>query len=758
MLNLIRKIRHSFVFKVILAVGTTLLLCLSIWGFFNISDQKEKVMRSVMQGADRLTNTIRLGTHYAMMHNLRKDINRIINNIGKEKNIEHVRIYNKGGQIKFSNHNAEIGRITNIKAEACDICHKSEPPLVHLDLLARTRVFHAPDGSRLLGIIAPIYSEPGCSSNSCHAHLPGQKVLGALDVVVSLKETDQETWTYGKWLAVNIAFIFLMTSVVILVIVLRFVRRPIKQMVNGTRLIAKGEYLVKIPVDQDDELGQLATAIEKMGEQIDAKRKKLNKQIDEYQNLFEIVPCIISVQDRNYKLLRYNREFAEKFNPDPGDYCYHAYKGRKERCEICPVERTFEDGLTHFSEETGVDKNGKPTRWIVSTSPIKNDEGEIVAAMEMSVDITHRRLLEEELDKSEKKYFAIFDNIPNPVFVLDVNTLEILDCNESVQVVYGYTKDEIIKKSFLELFADQAKGKYASILRTSSVMNQAKHINKKGEQLFVNIRISPSEYPGRKVLLVTISDITKRLETEQQLIQASKMATLGEMATGVAHELNQPLTVIKTASSYLMKKVSKHETIDDDILFTMAQEIDTYVDRAVKIINHMREFGRKTDIVLEQVQVNKVLKRAFEILGQQLKTRGIEVVWDLEPDLPMILADSGRLEQVIINLLLNARDALDGKWKSPEHDKDKKKIELITRSDKKSVVVTISDSGSGIPEAYLDKIFDPFFTTKEVGHGTGLGLSISYGIIQECEGSIQAAHNKTGGASFIINFPIPREQ
>lgn len=711
-----------------------------------------------MQGADRLTNTIRLGTHYAMMHNLREDINRIIKNIGKEKDVEHIRIYNKGGQIKFSNHNVEIGRITNIKAEACYICHKTEPPMIHLDLSERTRVFSSPDGGRLLGIIAPIYSEPGCSSNSCHAHLPGQKVLGALDVVVSLKETDQETWTYGKWLAVNIAFIFLMTSAVILLIVLRFVRRPIKKMVNGTRLIAKGEYLGKIAVDQDDELGQLATAIEKMGEQIDEKRKKLNKQKDEYQNLFDIVPCIITVQDRNYKLLRYNREFAEKFNPDPGDYCYHAYKGRKERCEICPVERTFEDGLTHFSEETGVDKNGKPTRWIVSTSPIKNDEGEIVAAMEMSVDITHRRLLEEELDKSEKKYFAIFDNIPNPVFVLDVNTLEILDCNESVQVVYGYTKDEIIKKSFLELFADQAKGKYASILRTSSVMNQAKHINKKGEQLFVNIRISPSEYPGRKVLLVTTSDITKRLETEQQLIQASKMATLGEMATGVAHELNQPLTVIKTAGSYLMKKVSKHETIDDDILFTMAQEIDTYVDRAVKIINHMREFGRKTDIVLEQVQVNKVLKRAFEILGQQLKTRGIEVVWDLEPDLPMILADSGRLEQVIINLLLNARDALDGKWKSPEHDKDKKKIELITRSEKKSVVVTISDTGSGIPEAYVDKIFDPFFTTKEVGHGTGLGLSISYGIIQECDGSIQAVRNETGGASFIIKFPIPKEQ
>ena len=758
MLNLIRKLRQSFVLKIILAVGITLLLCLAVWGFFNISDQKKKVMRSVIQGADRLTNTIRLGTHYAMMHNLRKDINRIIKNIGKEKDIEHVRIYNKAGQIKFSNQNVEIGRITNIKAEACYICHKKEPPLVRLDLLERTRIFHAPDGSRLLGIITPIYAEPGCSSNSCHAHLPGQKVLGALDVVVSLKGTDKEIWLFGKWLVANVVFVFLITSAVILLIVLRFVRRPIKQMMDGTRLIAKGEYLTKIGVDQDDELGQLATAIEKMGSKIEEKRKKLNKQIDEYQNLFEIIPCIITVQDKDYRLIRYNREFAEKFNPKPGDYCYYAYKGRKEKCEICPVEKTFEDGQRHFSEETGLNKDGEPTHWIVHTSPIKNDKGEIVAAMEMNIDITPRKLLEEKLEQSEKKYFAIFDNMPNPVFVLDVSTLEILDCNESVQAVYGYTKDEIIKRSFLELFADKEKGKYASILRTSTVMNQAKHINKTGEQLFVNIRISPSEYPGRKVLLVTTSDITKRLETEQQLIRAGKMATLGEMATGVAHELNQPLTVIKTAGSYLMKKVSKHETIDDDILFTMAEEIDSQVDRAVKIINHMREFGRKSDITLEQIQVNEVLQRAFEILGQQLKTRGIEVVWDLEPDLPMILADSSRLEQVIINLLLNARDALDEKWQLPEYNKGKKIIKFNTRSEDKTVVVTISDTGYGIPEAYLDKIFEPFFTTKEVGHGTGLGLSISYGIIQECEGSIQAAPNKNGGTSFIIKFPIPKEQ
>ncbi|UCD33721.1 MAG: PAS domain S-box protein, partial [Desulfobacterales bacterium] len=728
MLNLIRKIRRSFVSRVILTVGTTLLLCLSVWGFFNISDHKEKVMRSVIQGADRLTNTIRFGTHYAMLHNLRKDINQIIKNIGKEKDIEHVRIYNKHGQIKFSNQNEEVDQITNLKAEVCYICHKSEPPLTHLDLLERTRIFNAQDGSRLLGIITPIYSESGCSSNACHAHLPGQKMLGALDVVVSLKETDKALWLYGKWLVTDILLVFLITSAVILFIVLRFVRRPIKKMVDGTRLIAKGEYLTEIAVDQKDELGLLATAIEKMGQKIKKKQAELNKQRDEYQNLFELAPCIITVQDKDYRLINYNREFAEKFNPKPGDFCFQAYKGREEKCDICPVERTFEDGQHHFSEETGLNKDGELTHWIVHTSPIRNDNGEIIAAMEMNIDITPRKLLEEKLDKSEKKYAAIFDSIPNPVFVLDENTLEILDCNESVQSVYGYEKDEIIKRSFLELFADKKKGRYASKVRASTVMNQVKHVNKKGKILFVDVRISPSEFNGETVLLVTISDITKKLEVEQQLIHASKMATLGEMATGVAHELNQPLSVIKTASSFFMKKINKKEKIENDILFTMAKEVDGHVDRATNIINHMRQFGRKSDNILERVQLNEILRNAFEIFSQQLKVRGIGVYWDIAEDLPLIMADASRLEQVFVNLLLNARDSIDEKWNSKQHIQGVKKIEIKTEVKGNEVIAEVSDSGTGIPEDISNKIFEPFFTTKNVGEGTGLGLSISYGI------------------------------
>jgi histidine kinase len=495
---------------------------------------------------------------------------------------------------------------------------------------------------------------------------------------------------------------------------------------------------------------QLSTEIARVNSELD-------KRVDEYQMLFDLVPCIITVQDKDYKLIRYNREFADKFDPQPGDYCYQAYKGLSQKCPVCPVEKTFEDGKSHWSEESGPDKDGRPSHWVVKSSPIRNSEGEIVAVMEMCLDITHRKELEQKLIISEKKYHSIFSNIPNPVFVLDLDSLEILDCNASVETVYACSKDDMTCRSFLDMFSEEDRDYYAIKLRTSTFLGQAKHKTKDGRTLYVNIRVSPSEYNGQKVLLVTTSDITKRLETEQQLLQASKMATLGEMATGVAHELNQPLAVMESASSFLMRKLNKKEDIEEEHLLIMAQKISNNVDRATKIINHLREFGRKEDAGLEKIQVNDLLRRANELLSQQLKVRGIEVVWQLAEELPLIMTDPGRLEQVFVNLLLNARDAIEDKLSTEVIKKGPEKIILTTSSDGDNITIEVSDTGTGIPKDQLEKIFEPFFTTKSVGKGTGLGLSISYGIIKDCGGNIHVRSKKGKGARFIIEFPISND-
>jgi histidine kinase len=748
-----RLVRQSLTAKLILSTGICLFLSICLLSYMAIVHQEEQLMGYVVAEADRLGTTIKLGTHYAMMLNSREDIQQIIGNIGRQKNILALRIYNKAGEIKYSNVEREIDTRTNIEAEACYVCHRSSPPTSTLDLEERTRIFESWDGTRLLGIISPVYNEPGCSEG-CHYHPPDKKILGAIDVVVSLEDLDKEVVLFRNRIIAFTAAVFLVLAGVIYIFMHRFVIRPIRRLIVGTQLIAKGGQCSRIDIDHEDEMGQLAKSITDMGRDISNKQIELNRQRDEYQHLFSHVPCIITVQDRDFRLLRYNAEFKEKFKPKNADFCYHAYKGRNEKCPNCPVELTFKTGRSTCSEESGPDADGRMRHWLVTASPIRNAEGEIVAAMEMSLDITSRKQLEQKLERSERKYLAIFKNTPNPLFVLDAVSLQILDCNESVQAIYGFSKEQLVGSVFLNLCREEDRESVSAALRECRLLDRVRNVTQDGRSIYVTLRVSPSEYSGHKVLLVTTSDITKRLETEQQLIQASKMATLGEMATGVAHELNQPLSVIKTASSFIARKVERKEPLAEDILGTMAREIDSHVDRATRIINHLREFGRKPEMSMGPVQINEVLTRAFDIFSQQLKLREIAVVWNLAADLPAITADPGRLEQVFINLLLNARDAIEDKWGGLEKPAGDKRISISSERAGNMVKVTVEDTGKGIPPGILDKIFEPFFTTKKVGKGTGLGLSISYGIVKDCGGDIRAESLEGEWTRFILTFPV----
>ncbi|MBA4358367.1 MAG: PAS domain-containing sensor histidine kinase, partial [Desulfovibrio sp.] len=411
-------IQGSLISKLIVAAGSALVVSVSALSYLAISHQEDVLMDYVLAEADRLGNTIKLGTRYAMMLNAREDLNQIISNVGSQEGILAIRVYNKDGQIKFSNIPREVDTVTDIKSQACYVCHRSTPPLTDVPLDERMRIFDGPNGQRNLGIISPIHNEPGCSGG-CHFHPEGKKILGAIDVVLSLEAADREINSSKTRIIGFTGIVLLSLGLAIFLFMMRFVIRPIRKLIKGAKRIAEGGQCASIDISQHDEMGTLVVAIERMGKSISEKQIELNRQRDEYQSLFSQVPCIITVQDRNFRLLRYNQEFREKFRPRPGDFCYHAYKGRSEKCPNCPVELTFKTGKSHCSEETGFDADGNQRHWLVTTTPIANSEGEIVSAMEMCLDITSRKQLEVELEKSEHKYQAIFRNIPNPVFVLE---------------------------------------------------------------------------------------------------------------------------------------------------------------------------------------------------------------------------------------------------------------------------------------------------------------------------------------------------
>ena len=490
--------------------------------------------------------------------------------------------------------------------------------------------------------------------------------------------------------------------------------------------------------------------------------------LEVYQTLFDCMPCIVSVQDREFRIIKVNRSFEAEFGRRIGEHCFSVYKGRDGICPNCSVEKTFRDGQVHHSEETVFKQDGQEATIVVTTSPVLDADHNVAAAIEMSLDITGLRHLQALLRTSEERYRALFNNQANPIFVVSLDNDSIVDANDTALAEYGYVREELLARHFLGLVPESERGRMErSIAQRKRRVLKIPQLRRDGSVMMTNVRIAYPEnaVPGRAI--VTVSDITEQVKIEQQLAQASKLATLGEMSAGIAHELNQPLSVIKSASTFLRflaKKVIEKGapqqgegaaavTIQADALKSLTDEIDSHVDRASRIIRHLRDFGRQSDLSRERVDLNEGIRRAFLLMGTQLQGRGISYHLQLEERLPPVLAEMSRVEQVFINLILNARDAIQERERDRKGPREEMGIFVRTFLDGDRVAVAFRDTGCGIPEEILGKIFDPFFTTKEVGEGTGLGLSISYGIIQDYGGKIQAESVVGKGTIFTIWFP-----
>jgi C4-dicarboxylate-specific signal transduction histidine kinase len=270
-----------------------------------------------------------------------------------------------------------------------------------------------------------------------------------------------------------------------------------------------------------------------------------------------------------------------------------------------------------------------------------------------------------------------------------------------------------------------------------------------------NLRLGDS----RKAMIHIMGDLretTQEMERreqelrdkQEQLVQAGKLATLGELTTGVAHELNNPLNNIGLYVGNVIDQIRLGE-VETERLVSDLEKTMEQVQKATEIISHLRTFGRAARVSIELVDIDDVIERSLLLVHEQLRLRGIDVELELCPDELIVLANPIQLEQVFINLLTNARDAVA--------DSTRKTIRIASSRDEERIRIAFSDTGPGIPRELQQRIFDPFFTTKEVGTGTGLGLSITYSILKEYGGEISVTSRPGEGATFVIELPFADE-
>ena len=361
--------------------------------------------------------------------------------------------------------------------------------------------------------------------------------------------------------------------------------------------------------------------------------------------------------------------------------------------------------------------------------------------------------LEEKVSEYERlKDFneSIVESISVGVLAVDLED-RIESWNSQMEVMYALPRWRAVGRPLSEVMPPAFVEEFYQVRQNTGIHNLYKFRldTPTGETRRVNVAIAPLVTRKFSVIgrLIIVDDITERVELEAQLAQADKLSSIGLMAAGVAHEVNTPLAVISAYAQMLSKQVQ-----GDEKKAALLEKITRQTFRASEIVNNLLNFSRTSGAEFGDVDVNKVVRDTLALLDHQFKTAHVEVEAELHEGLPLIYGSTGRLQQVFLNLFLNAKDAMAGGGGTLR----------VATSNGEVVRIAISDTGSGIAQEHIARIYDPFFTTKNApregqNRGTGLGLAVTYGILQEHAGKIRVESAVGQGTTFHLEFPFSRK-
>jgi PAS domain S-box-containing protein len=478
--------------------------------------------------------------------------------------------------------------------------------------------------------------------------------------------------------------------------------------------------------------------------------------------MFESVTDAIAVIDLNGVITEVNPRTVEMHGFSSrddllGKSAFELVAPRDHERIAANMRKALKQGTMRGVEYTLLKADGSQFPGELSTSVLKDASDNLVGHITVARDITERKQAEAALRLQRAYFQQLFDNSPEAIALLDTAD-RIVDLNKGFETLFGYQANEVKGRPIKDVIVPEDRIEEALALSWAAFNNggcRKETIGKRKDGSLIDVSILgyPIRFGGKTVAACVIyTDITerKRAEKEERRLQqelhlSSRLASIGELAAGVAHEINNPLTGILGFSKRLLRKSTDEEVSRDlEIIHNEAQ-------RAAKVVQNLLTFARRREPKKEYSDVNDIVQSALELRAYELETSNIEVVTALAPNLPEVMLDFHQIQEVFLNIILNAEQVM-----TEVHSGGK--LTIRTQQIEDCVRISFTDDGPGILAEHLDKIFDPFFTTRGERGGTGLGLSVCHGIVTEHGGRIYAKSKPGKGATFFVELPVIAEK
>lgn len=521
-------------------------------------------------------------------------------------------------------------------------------------------------------------------------------------------------------------------------------------------LIASKESLQKSKLELEEKQKQLTSqnlALQKAKEESEESRKK-------YIELYDFAPTGFFTIDREGKIKEMNIKGARLFG----------FKSTQFR-DFNFYELITANSLSDFERFLTQVFDGKVTSGCeLKLKPINEKyiyiylEGSFIdkkqtCLLSMS-DITERKEAQIALKASEELYHSLLRTSPDGIIITDLEG-RITEASDIAFELFGIQDRKIIEgMPLMEFIPNSSRKALINIMKTTIQEGMVQNFEiklKRIDNTEFTSEISTSQIRDTNgetsAFMSVIRDISERKLFEKQLRHSERMTGIGELATGMAHEINQPLNTISLSIDNIIFSLD-NKTITESYLKTKINKVFDNITRIKKIIDHVRTFSRdQDDFVQAGFEINTSIQNSISMISEQFTHKEIDLFFHPEKDIPHVIGNAYRFEQVILNMLINAKDAVEEK-KKKNCGKFKKKVEILTKLENKQIIIEVKDNGVGIAPEDVDKVLLPFYTTKAPGQGTGLGLSISYGIIKELGGDIEIISNPKSGTTISIKIPV----